>query len=338
MSDRSPTGRQAGSSRSEEYTRLTQGGRSALQSILFSRDPSAYNTLQQDLWHHLSNDDDAYNNLSRTNRAFNTLMAVHKCSESHMNRILQNSPAYNLRCPNQHNRPPIPTTFRPCEGPLQQKEGQAVAIPPGTRHQNPHMVCNICRKMFWKTVYNEGHNTNRSNRTRLNNFITFLQVAVCVQCDREQRSIHPAPVNECSCYRDIRKSRWQCMHCTRYTLAVVHTESLWRLRRLPYIRRDGNTGQLHFDRQQSHQRAWCPCDRGPAMAWTHQDQTMQCIRCEGYIVNRVNGNSTKRRSQRIRNRRLRVVEQPGLRMLLNSRGSLRTAPIGMHGFPSLQGR
>ena len=323
--------RAAGPARSDELDGLTQQGRrSALQGILLCRDPSAYHGLQQDIFGHL--DDDAYNNLSRTSTAFNAL-AVNKCSENHMNRILQNSPAYNGRCPNRHDRPPMPTSTRPCEGPQRQKEGQPVPIPAGTRHRNPHMVCNLCRKMFWKTVYNESLTANMRNRQRLRNLITFQQVSVCGRCNQEQRAIYSAPTNECSCYRDIRKSHWRCMHCTRHNIAVVEQESRWRRARLHYIRRDRN-GQLRFNRRQSHGQAWCACDRGPAMAMTNPGRVRQCIRCEGYIVPRVNPNSTMRRSQRIRSRRLKTGEPPELHMLLNSRGSLRTAPIDTHGFPS----
>lgn len=326
-------GRRARPARSDECVGQTQEDRrSALQGILLHRDPSAYHSLQQEIFGHL--DEDGYNNLSRTSRAFNTL-AVYKCNENHMNRMLQNSPAYNGRCPNRHNRPPIPTSIRPCEGPQRQKEGQIVPIPPGTRHhQNRHPVCNICRKMFWKTIYHEPLTPNRSNKQRLNNLITWQQVSVCLQCNQEQRRIHSVPTNECLCYREIRKSHWRCMHCTRYNIAVVEQEMKWRKGMLYYIRRDRN-GQLRFDRKQSHNRAWCPCDRGPAMAMTNPTRTLQCIRCEGYIVKRVDRDSAIKRSQRIRNRRLRVVEPPELRMLLNSRGSLRTAPIDKYGFPNL---
>ena len=325
-------GRRAGPTRSDEFAGLTQHGRrSALQGILLNRDPSAYYNIQQTIFGHLNDDD--YNNLSRTSTAFNTL-AVHKCSENHMNQILRNRPAYNGRCPNRHNRRPMPTSIRPCTGPQRQKEGQIVQIPPETRHQNPHMVCNLCRKMFWKTIYHEPTTPNMYNKQRLRNLITWQQVSVCLQCDQEQRSIHSAPTNECFCYRDIRKSHWRCMHCTRHTIAVVLQEMRWRKGMLHYIRRDYN-GQLRFDRRRSHTRAWCPCDRGPAMAMTNPNRTLQCIRCEGYIVRRVDEHPTRRRSQRIRDRRLRAVKPSELHMLLNSRGSLRTAPIDMHGFPNL---
>ena len=317
--------------RSDEYAGLTSEGRgSALQGMLLHEDPTAYYSIQQDMFNHLDNDD--YDSLSGTNDNFNALLAVHKCDENNMNAILQNSPAYNGRCPNRHNRPP-PKSVRPCEGPQRQKEGQVVPIPVETTHQNPHMVCNLCRKMFWKTIYDEQLVQNRSNKQRLRNLITFQQVSVCLRCDNEQQGTHSVPTNECTCYEDIRKSHWRCMHCTRHTIAVVDKEVRWRRSMLRYIRRDQNY-QLRFDRRRSHDRVWCPCDRGPAMARANNiTRTLQCIRCEGYIVKRANG--TLKRSQRIKNRSPRAAEAPELRMLVNSRGSLRTAPIGVQGFPNL---
>ena len=325
-------GRRARPARSDEYLRQTlHGRRSALEGILLHGDPSAYHSIQQDIFDHL--DDDGYNNLSRTSRAFNAL-AVYKCSENHMNQFLQNLPAYNGRCPNRHNENPIPTSIRPCVGPQRQKEGQIVPVPPETRHQDHHTVCNVCRKLFWKTIYNEPLTPSRTNKQRLNNLMTWQQVSVCVRCDQEQQRSHSAPTNECFCYRDIRKSHWRCMHCTRHNIAVVEQEMRWRKGMLYYIRRDRN-GQLRFDRRKSHNRAWCPCDRGPAMPMTNPRRTLQCIRCEGYIVKRVDPDSAMKRSQRIRNRRFRIVEPPELLMLISSRGNLRRAPIDMHGFPDL---
>ena len=341
-----------------------QGTRSALEGLVEPQD--GYYELQDLIFGSL--DDDSYDALRRLNSQFNMNLTENspnqphdlgpnekplqrlgrllpfRCDEFCMSRYLaQNGnaaqyAAYNGRCPNQKDMRPRPV-LRNCQGMLEQKLGHPVLVPqgavPGARHQREHLVCDRCRSLFWNTTYVEPLWGVSSNNLRLTRILSLDQErSVCMKCDLLARSLHPQPINLCTCYRDLYESTWRCMGCTRGTLNVVREEARWKMGMMGYLKRDGN-GQLNFDRRTRHRRPRCMCDRGTLQPLRDGTQTLQCIRCEQFHVRMVSHNLPRiKRSQRIKNRKLREWDQPALEMLVTTRGRPRTARINRHGFES----
>lgn len=339
-----------------------QGTRSALEALVNPQ--SGYYELQQVIFGNL--DQDSYNVLRRLNSEFNRnliedspnqpddlgpnetpllrlgRLLPFSCDEFCISRYLAPNPNYNRHCPNAEDMRPRPI-LRDCQGMLDQEYGNPVLVPPGAvpgaRHQRQHLVCNHCRNLFWTTAYREpgqgNQNIQQSNRQRLRFTMAVEQMrSVCKKCDLVARSLHPRPINTCTCYDDLYQSTWRCMECTRGTLSVVREEARWKMGMMAYLRRDEN-GQLNFNRRNSHRRPRCMCDRGPTQRLRNGTETQQCIRCEQFQVRMVSYNlGPIKRSQRIKNRQLREWDQPALRMLVTTRGRLRTARINQHGFES----
>ena len=335
-----------------------QGTRSALEALVNPQD--GYTGLQEIIFGNL--DDDSYNAVRRLNSEFNRNLTEDsqnqpndlgpnerplrrlerllpfRCDEFCMSRYLAQRPRYNRRCPNQKDMRSR-AVLRDCQGMLDQKLGHPVLIPqgavPGARHQRQHLVCDRCRSMFWNTMYTEANGVHLSNDRRLFLIRTQAQTrSVCKKCDLVARSLHPQPINLCTCYRDIYESTWRCMECIRGTLSVVNTEATWKMGMMAYLKRDEN-GRLNFNRRVPHRRPRCMCDRGLSQTLRYGTQTLQCIRCEQFDVRMVSNNLGRiKRSQRIKNRQLREWDRPALEMLVSTRGTLRTARVNRYGFES----
>lgn len=348
-----------------EIDHLTlQGTRSALEGLVEPQ--HGYLELQDVIFGNL--DDDSYDALRRLNSEFNMNLTEDspnqpddlgpnekplqrlgrllpfRCDEFCMSRYLaQNgNPAqyagYNGHCPNQKDMRPRPV-LRDCQGMLEQKLGNPVLVPqgavPGARHQSQHLVCDRCRTLFWNTAYLEPLWGSLSNHQRLTGTMSQNQTrSVCKKCDLVARSLHPQPINLCTCYHDVYQSTWRCMQCTRGTLNVVREEARWKMGMMAYLKRDGN-GQLNFNRRTAHRRPRCMCDRGTSQTLRYGTQTLQCIRCEQFHVRMVSNNLGRiKRSQRIKNRQLREWDRPALEMLVTTRGRPRTVRVNRYGFES----
>ena len=249
-----------------------------------------------------------------------------------MNQILvPGAPGYNGPCPNMNLPPHAPRPIlRICQGAIRRKYGPPIRTLPRPEHQTTHLVCDRCRNIFWHTIYIEPTWGHRTNSSRVRQVIRDQHRPVCIDCDREQKRIHPQPFNGCKCHNEL--ARWQCMHCTRYAILNARDEWQWKDARSRYFRRDEN-GRLHIDRRNPYRQDRCMCDRKPIMALTQGTQTLQCIRCEKYEVRATTGGPpTIKRSQRVKNRDIRLENRPELRALLSDKGQGRTARVNKHGF------
>lgn len=338
-----------------------QGARSALEVLTDFRNESSYYRLVSHLFGNL--DYDTYNTLLRVNHSFNDNLSElysdqpddwspsmnplrrlerflpQNCDEFDLNQLLVNQPGYNGYCPNEHD-PLQRRILRPCEGIPRHEFYEQRPISKGAKHQTPHLVCNECRDIFWNTAYPEPWERPRTNHRRLRIILEGqhpfqgLYRAVCQKCDYIQRNLHPRPFDGCTCYHDIFTSHWRCMRCTRVTLQIVDAEARYKVGRLDKLRRDSATGRLHFDRRRPYSHTdRCLCDRRRVLPLTTGRQTLQCVRCEGYIVRTITHNPEPiRRSQRVQNRKLRGEDQPELEILTKSRGGPQSARTNKHGF------